>query len=110
MTLSEWQVLSLFRDDFKAACKDWLYRCGYTYSAPAESQPALPYLNNSTEGTPLHLLQQEAAKADGTPFYPVETPIVYNHSLDEVQEADHIKLIIISDNPGKNEQLHINQR
>ena len=30
--------------------------------------------------------------------------------MDELQGSDQIKLIIVSDNPGKNEQLHKNQR
>lgn len=128
MTFSEWQAFTAFRTDFKAACRDWLRRCGYVYAAPdavspaqfcvqqaqSEGQPtqsALPCIPSTNAGTaPLHLVQAEAAKANGTPLYPVETPIVYNHSLDEVQATDHIKLIIISDNPGKNEQLHKNQR
>ena len=132
MTSSEWQAFCTFRNDFKAICQTWMQQCGYVYAAPTEAsspqfcaQPIQPWMqttpscdqtaqhhivSGSTTGMPLHLLQAEAAKADGTPSYPVETPIVYNHSLDEVQAADDIKLIIISDNPGKNEQLHTNQR
>ena len=107
MTDLEWQAFSLFRTDFKAACREWLKRCGYEYAAPDE---ALSAAQKSVGQGTLHLLQQAAAAENKTPVYPNETPIVYNHSLDKVQASDRIKLIIISDNPGKNEQLHKNQR
>ncbi|MGP1576309.1 MAG: hypothetical protein ACTTH7_02295 [Treponema sp.] len=135
MTEQEWNVFTEFRTDFKHQCKQWLQECGYTYSAPYEPVCSVEKLLQSRQDTiqvtgeknaagsipngtasrgaivpSLHILQQEAAEADGTPFYPVETPFVYNHSLDEVRREDTIKLIIISDNPGKNEQLHCNQR
>ena len=107
MTDSEWRAFSAFRTDFKAACRQWLNRCGYEYTAPDESISSVQ--KSAGQGT-LHLLQQAAAVENKTPAYPQETPIVYNHSLDEMQDSDTIKLIIISDNPGKNEQLHKNQR
>ena len=107
MTDSEWQAFSAFRTDFKAMCRRWLNCCGYEYSAPDEKLSSVQ--RSAGQGT-LHLLQQAAATENKTPSYPQETPIVYNHSLDEVQVSDWIKLIIISDNPGKNEQLHKNQR
>ena len=107
MTDREWQAFSAFRTGFKAVCRQWLNRCGYEYSAPDETTSSA---ERSVGGGKLHLLQQAAAADNKTPAYPQETPIVYNHSLDEVQASDRIKLIIISDNPGKNEQLHKNQR
>ena len=107
MTDSEWQAFSAFRIDFKEMCRQWLNRCGYEYSAPDE---AVSSVEKSVGRGTLHLLQQAAAAENKTPAYPQETPIVYNHSLDEVHVSDQIKLIIISDNPGKNEQLHKNQR
>ncbi|AIW90262.1 hypothetical protein JO41_10990 [Treponema sp. OMZ 838] len=107
MTDREWQAFSVFRTDFKAVCRQWLNRCGYEYSAPDETTSSV---ERSANRGKLHLLQQAAAADNKTPAYPQETPIVYNHSLDEVQASDRIKLIIISDNPGKNEQLHKNQR
>ncbi len=55
-------------------------------------------------------LQQAAAKEAKTPEYPFETPIVYNRALDEISENDEIKLIVIGDNPGKDEQLLKNNR
>ena len=107
MTHNEWKAFSAFRTDFKTMCRQWLRQCGYEYSAPDEAASAV---QRSAEAGQLHLLQQTAAAENGTPAYPQETPIVYSHSLDKVQDSDTIKLIIISDNPGKNEQLHKNQR
>ncbi len=103
MTDSEWQAFCTFRTDFKTSCRLWLQRCGYEYSAPDE---AVSSVEKSAGQGVLHLLQQAAATENKTPVYPQETPIVYNHSLDELQVSDQIKLIIVSDNPGKNEQLH----
>ena len=107
MTDNEWSAFSLFRTDFKAMCRQWLNRCGYEYAAPDTGASSVQ--KSAGQGM-LHLLQQAAAMENNTPAYSLETPIVYNHSLDEVQASDTIKLIIISDNPGKNEQLHKNQR
>ena len=45
-----------------------------------------------------------------TPAYPFETTVVYNRSLDDVTKDDDIKLIVIGDNPGKDEQLAKNNR
>ena len=107
MTDSEWKSFSLFRTDFKEMCRQWLNRCGYEYAAPETGASSV---QKSVGQGALHLLQQAAAMENHTPLYSLETPIVYNHNLDEVHAADTIKLIVISDNPGKNEQLHKNQR
>lgn len=37
--------------------------------------------------------------------YRVETPIVYNSSLDKVSAEDRVRIVIAADNPGQNEQL-----
>ena len=55
-------------------------------------------------------LQKNAAAAAKTPAYPFETPIVYNRALDEISEDDEIKLFVIGDNPGKDEQLLKNNK
>ena len=55
-------------------------------------------------------LQKEAAKEAKTPEYSFETPVVYNSDLDRLTRDDEIKLIVIGDNPGKDEQLLKNQR
>lgn len=107
MTDTEWRAFTAFRTDFKAACLRWVAQCGYEYSAPDEP---LTCVQKAVGQGMLHRLQREAAQENKTPAYSHETPVVYNHSLDEVRVSDQIKLIIISDNPGKNEQLHKNQR
>lgn len=58
----------------------------------------------------LQKLQKEAADAAKTPEYNLQTPIVYNRALDSITEEDEIKLIVIGDNPGKDEQLLKNNR
>ena len=45
-----------------------------------------------------------------SPSYVVETPIVYNKALDEVQEDSDIRLILVADNPGRREQAAENRR
>jgi hypothetical protein len=42
--------------------------------------------------------------------YTVETPIVYNTALDNITINDEIKLILVADNPGRNEQAFKNRR
>lgn len=106
MTASSWREISAFREDFKTACQHWLNQCGYHYSSP---EAPLSSVQRSGGKGQLHLLQQAAAQAHGTPEYLQETPIVYNHRLDSIKKTDGIKLIIVSDNPGKTEQLHKNQ-
>ncbi len=45
------------------------------------------------------------ASASDTPPYSHDTPIVYNTAWDTIQEENDIKLIVVGDNPGKEEQL-----
>ena len=87
MTETQWQFFTDFRKDFKEQCHQW----------------------NEVFATMLEPLQKAAASKD-TPEYAVETGVVYNHALDEVTMDTDIKLIIIGDNPGKDEQLQRNQR
>jgi len=42
--------------------------------------------------------------------YKVETPIVYNGSLDDVNRDSDIRLILVADNPGRREQAAENRR
>jgi hypothetical protein len=42
--------------------------------------------------------------------YAVETPVVYNTALDDVNISDEIKLILVADNPGRREQAAENIR
>lgn len=55
-------------------------------------------------------LQKIAAQKASTPEYPFEIPVVWNKSLDEITAKDDIKLIVIGDNPGKDEQLAKNSK
>ena len=82
MTETQWHALCDFRTDFKAKCAEW----DETYS---------PLLRP--------LLQKITAENDSTP-YPIENPVVYNTALDDITADSDIKVIVIGDNPGKNEQ------
>lgn len=91
MTNEQWTAFSGFRDRFREACARWLDAAG-------------------GEAGWLAGLQLEAADSDETPSYPIETPIVYNRSLDAITREDDIRLIVVGDNPGKDEQLERNRR
>lgn len=87
MTKSQWNYFCQFRNDFRQQCNQW----------------------NTKFVEILEPLQKNAASKD-TPEYSVETGVVYNKSLDDVMEETEIRLIVIGDNPGKDEQLLCNQR
>lgn len=87
MTETQWQFFTDFRQNFKEQCSQW----------------------NEKFAAQLEPLQKAAASKD-TPEYSLETGVVYNHALDEVTKDTEIKLIVIGDNPGKDEQLLCNQR
>lgn len=87
MTEMQWQFFTDFKNSFKEQCYQW----------------------NGAFAAELEPLQKSAACKD-TPEYAVETGVVYNHALDEVTKDTDIKLIVIGDNPGKDEQLLCNQR
>ncbi len=42
--------------------------------------------------------------------YSLETPIVFNKALDEIEVNNTVKLILVADNPGRKEQEAKNQR
>lgn len=42
--------------------------------------------------------------------YSLETPIVFNQALDEIEVNDEMKLILVADNPGRKEQESKNRR
>ena len=83
----QWKAFCDFRDRFKAKVKEW--------------ECVVPELTQ---------LQKKAAQAAKTPEYSFETPVVYNSDLDAITPKDQIKLIVIGDNPGKDEQLAQNRR
>ena len=87
MTESQWKAFSGFRDEFRDMTEKWAEEC--------------PHLAK---------MARKAAEQAGIPDYPVETPIVYNTSLDGISPDDRINLIVIGDNPGKDEQLAVNRR
>ena len=86
MTSAQWDAFRTFRDEFKAKCLEW-----------SELQEML------------FPLQRAASQAD-TPLYPLENAVVYSRDFDTLTPQDDIKLIVIGDNPGKDEQLHKNRR
>lgn len=87
MTEEQWKIFCNFKTDFKKQIEQW-------NSLSAQLAP----------------LQKSAAQKANTPDYPIETPIVYNTDLDKITKDDDIKLIVIGDNPGKDEQLKKNNR
>ena len=87
MTEQQWKYFCDFKDDLRSKIEEW------KASAPE-----------------LTKLQKDAAILAKTPEYPFETTVVYNRSLDDVTKEDDIKLIVIGDNPGKDEQLEKNNR
>ena len=87
MTDYQWNAFCDFKSVFKKKIEEWL-----------NSAPELP------------ALQKSAAEAAKTPLYPFETAVVYNKDLDKLTKDDDIHLIVIGDNPGKDEQLAKNNR
>lgn len=86
MTENEWKAFSKFREEFRQQVAEW------------------------AKWTAALMPMQAAAAAKDTPPYPVETAVVYNRALDDVLPSDTIKLIVIGDNPGKDEQRAMNNR
>lgn len=87
MTSDQWKYFCDFKDQFKNKVEEW--------------KKAAPELTE---------LQRQAALLAKTPEYPFETTVVYNRALDDIIPQDEIKLIVIGDNPGKDEQLAKNNR
>jgi len=87
MNKKQWEIFCTFKKELQDQIQQW-----------KESAPEL------TE------LQKLAAEEAKTPEYPFETTVVYNRSLDDITPEDNIKLIVIGDNPGKDEQLAKNNR
>ena len=88
MTNQQWKAFCAFKQEFREVCKAW----------------------KDEFSEILKPLQKISANQDKVPEYNIENPIVYNTALDEITQNDEIKLIVIGDNPGKNEQLQINQK
>ncbi|NLK46234.1 MAG: hypothetical protein GX297_06230 [Treponema sp.] len=92
MNKNQWKTFTNFRQSFKDQVEKWQKE-----------------LERANAFSLLKELQKKSQKAGNTPDYNIETPIVYNSALDKITEEDQIKLIIVGDNPGKNEQLSKNR-
>lgn len=88
MNQQQWKDFYQFREEFREICQKW---------TDEFSEILKP-------------LQKISANQDKVPEYKIENSIVYNTALDEITQDDEIKLIVIGDNPGKNEQLEINRK
>lgn len=87
MTEKEFVFFDQFRKDFKNKVSEW-----------------------NKKAPELMELQKAALKAADGLSYSFETPIVYNTALDDISQEDEIKLLVIGDNPGKDEQLLKNNK
>ena len=87
MTNFQWECFNKFRNTFKDMVTQW---------------------NNQAKS--LIIVQETAMEFFKNVDYELQTPIVYNTALDEITRNDEIKLIVIGDNPGKDEQLTKNQK
>lgn len=106
MTKDQWNAFTSFRDDFRAKCAEWARDAGALPGHAATESAA----GDAAATGWLAELQKGAAEADRNPAYPLETPVVYNQALDSIAETDDIRLLVIGDNPGKDEQLLKNRR
>ncbi len=87
MDKNSWDSFCKIREAYK----------GYVFYL-SESVPALASVQK-------RLISQRPGGA-----FPLDTSVVYNHSLDDVDQADQIKLILVADNPGRREQEAGNRR
>lgn len=87
MTDYQWKIFCDFKDDLKNMVAKW-----------------------QEQSSNLIDLQKKAAQIAKTPDYSFETPVVYNQALEEISKDNDIKLIVIGDNPGKDEQLAKNNK
>ena len=87
MNQKQWEIFCNFKEEFKSKVQEWV--------------KLAPELKD---------LQRDAALEAGTPEYPFENTLVYNLDLDKITPLDDIRLIVIGDNPGKDEQLEKNNR
>ena len=86
MTSAQWEAFCTFKNEYLALCTKW-----------ASFSPVL---------SPLQI---EAAAKD-TPPYPLENSVVFNHSYNDITKDTDLRLLVVADNPGKEEQLECNKR
>ncbi len=89
MNDNQWEAFLDFRTSYKAKCDEW---------------------NQTAQKYDFVSLQKQASQIDKVPDYPVENSVLYSTDLDKFTKESDIKLILIGDNPGKNEQLNINKK
>ena len=94
MTDRQWNAFVEYREWLKGKCQEWMAFADELYSLQKEALQK----------------DNEKSKDKKIPAYPLETAVVYNKAYDDVQPQDEIKLIVIGDNPGKEEQLAKNNR
>ncbi|MDA8411376.1 MAG: hypothetical protein M0001_13435 [Treponema sp.] len=87
MRAAAWRVVASLGDEFEERVASW------TASAPW-----------------LGALQERLREALGYDDYRIETPIVFNRALRDLDASSTPSYIIVADNPGKNEQLSRNLR
>lgn len=91
MTKNQWKSFVSYKDELKKIIYE---------------SKNLPFYNE------LVSLQKELIKKNenSRKKYNLENPLVYNLSYEEIKETDEIKVIVVCDNPGFEEQLSKNQK
>lgn len=84
--------------------------CTFRKAFKKQVQTIKSNLKNAGIFEKLVQLQQKAADIDGVKSYPIDNPLVYNKTLDDITIDDDIRLIVTGDNPGKEEQAACNER
>jgi len=87
MRIEAYKAVDMIRNEFRGLVDAWSEQS--------------PYLREA---------QERVRESRGYDDYRVETPIVYNRALEEIELGSEIKVILVADNPGKKEQLAINNR
>lgn len=85
-----------------------IFQCEYFNNFCNSFKNKVTEWNNQAKS--LIVVQNKAKDFFNNVDYELQTPIVYNTALDEITQNDEIKLIVIGDNPGKDEQLTKNQK
>jgi hypothetical protein len=83
-----------------------------TYKAFCECRNNFRAITDDIKNTmpDLQKFQQRLVDSRSGPAYHVDTPVVYNTALDDVDESADIRLILVGDNPGRREQMAENRR
>ena len=92
MKRSVWDKFVKLREDYRNALLD--------------IEKKMPQL----KGLQQELIDERSSGKTGNSLYTVETPIVFNGALDDVNIDDDIRMILVGDNPGRREQAAVNRR